>query len=187
MSLESPQPQGSGPPREKELEKLVRGLAPGLLRYCRAQTGEPFLAEEIAQEALAALVTRWRRGAPPDSPEAFVFTIARRRARRRLRKRRLLAPLESLLERRSSEPDPETRMVDQQRLERVRRSLPSLSPRDREALLLALVGDLDTVTAARALGISKSAFKMRLHRARRRLSQQTDLHPSLETSDEPIP
>jgi RNA polymerase sigma-70 factor (ECF subfamily) len=38
-------------------------------------------------------------------------------------------------------------------------------------LLLAAAGDLDVRSAARVLGISDSAFKMRVHRARRRLAQ----------------
>lgn len=151
----------------------MHGLAPGLLRYCRARTGERHLAEEIAQEALLVLVDRWRRGAVPESPEAFVFAIARRRAGRALRKRRLLAPFESLLgaQAHSREPDPETRAVERQRLRQVQRIVSGLPRRDREALLLAGIAGLDSSTAARILGISNSAFKMRLHRARQRLSE----------------
>jgi RNA polymerase sigma-70 factor (ECF subfamily) len=173
------------------LEELITELAPGVLRYCRARTGDPTLAEEVAQEALAALVSRWRSGEPPRSPEAFVFTVARRRAARQLRRRRLTAPLDLLFGLRDPNPDPEIRARDRQHLGRVRRLLSELSPRDREALLLAAAGDLDTATAARALGISKSAYKMRLHRARRRLDRLTGtvapLHSSLEVSDESTP
>lgn len=193
-------------PIEKSLEELITELTPGILRYCRARTGDPALAEEVAQEALAALVSRWRRGRPPDSPAAFVFTIARRRAARQVRWRRLTAPLDSLFgggdSRADPQPTPETRASDRQRLERVQTLLSELSSRDREVLLLAAAGDLDTATAARALGISPSAYKMRLHRARRRLERLVDeslrepsarrhsesiARPPLEVSDESIP
>jgi len=178
-------------PSDRALTGLLAELAPGLLRYCRARTGDPSLAEEVAQEALTALVTRWRRKGPPDSPAAFVFTVARRRAGRRLAQRRLTAPLEALGVARAAEPDPEERTAERQRLVRVREMLGELSSREREALLLAVAGDLDTATAARTLGISKSAYKMRLHRARRRLERLTEAvtpaHGPLEVSDESTP
>lgn len=176
---------------EGRLEALLTALAPGLLRYCRARTGDPELAEELAQDALAALVSRWRRGSPPDSPDAFVFTVARRRAGRWLTRRRWLAPLEAVLGPRTAEPDPERWTAERQRLRRVRATVARLPAADREVLLLAVAGDLDTATAAEALGISTSAFKMRLHRARRRLERLTETsvpsRRSLEIPDESIP
>lgn len=44
---------------------------------CRTKTNDQGLAEEIAQENLAALVPRWIRKGPPDSAVAFVFATAR--------------------------------------------------------------------------------------------------------------
>jgi hypothetical protein len=38
------------------------------------------MAEDIAHDALTGLVRRWRNHGPPDSPEAFAFAIAKRRA-----------------------------------------------------------------------------------------------------------
>ena len=60
-----------------ELEKAVEALAPGLLRYCMAVTGDRALAEDVSQEALAALVDRWRRRGAPDSVDAFVSVFDR--------------------------------------------------------------------------------------------------------------
>jgi len=48
-----------------ELEDVVAELAPGLLRYAKARTRSTELAEDVAQEALVALVARWRRFGPP--------------------------------------------------------------------------------------------------------------------------
>lgn len=47
--------------------------------------------------------------------------------------------------------------------------LRQLSPSDREALLLVAWEDLTPAAAAASLGISPAAFRVRLHRARRRL------------------
>ena len=48
-------------------------------------------------------------------------------------------------------------------------ALSHLSPRDREAVLLVAWEDLTPAGAAASLGISGPAFRVRLHRARRRL------------------
>lgn len=49
-----------------------------------------------------------------------------------------------------------------------------LSPFDREALLLVAWEDLTPKAAAAALGISQAAFRVRLHRARKRLRRYLD-------------
>jgi RNA polymerase sigma-70 factor (ECF subfamily) len=153
-----------------DLESAIRELAPKLIRYCTARTRQPSLAEEIAQESLSALVDRWRRHGPPDSPEAFVFAVAKRRAARVLLRRRLWLPLRLLDGRTDGSPDPEQRAMERSELDRLLRAIDSLPARVREALLLVVVADLPTREAARVLGISESAVKMRMLRARSRLS-----------------
>jgi len=153
-----------------DLESAIRELAPKLIRYCAARTGRAALAEEVAQESLSALVARWRRRGPPDSPEAFVFAVAKRRAARALLRRRLWLPLQLLSGRSDSRPDPERRAVERSERDRLLRAIGSLPARVREALLLVAVAELPTREAARVLGISESAVKMRALRARTRLS-----------------
>jgi RNA polymerase sigma-70 factor, ECF subfamily len=53
----------------------------------------------------------------------------------------------------------------------VARALATLSVSDREALLLIAWEDLSPKLAARALGMSEGAFRVRLHRARRRVRE----------------
>ncbi len=154
-----------------ELETAVRELAPQLLRYSLGRTGDASLAEEVAQDALTALVQRWRRAGAPDCPAAFAFAVARRRAGRLMLQRRLLEPLHALLDGRSPLPDPERRATLRTDLGRTLAALRRLPGRDREALLLVGAGELGPTEGARVLGISVSALKMRLHRARKRLQQ----------------
>jgi RNA polymerase sigma-70 factor (ECF subfamily) len=52
----------------------------------------------------------------------------------------------------------------------------TLSPLDREAVVLTAWFDLSSADAARALGITPAAFRMRAARARRRL--RTALNPT---------
>ncbi len=156
-----------------EMETTVRALAPRLLRFCLGRFGVPDLAEEVAQEALSALVARWRRHGPPESPEAFAFAVARRRGSRAALRRRLLAPLASLRNGHEAAPeaDPEERAIRRAELDRTLAAVRGLSSREREALLLVAVGELSSTQAATVLGVSPSAVKMRVHRARARLAQ----------------
>lgn len=149
------------------LEDMVRELAPGLLRFCIGHCQDPATGEDIAQESLTALVARWRRLGPPEDPAAFTYAIARRRLWRWRVKRRLLAPLGAL----GNPPVvqlPDHGLESRRRLDGVRRVFTRLTAREREALLISLDG-LSTRQAAAALGVKPSTFKMRLHRARRRL------------------
>lgn len=152
-----------------DLESEVEKLAPRLLRYCLGRLGDRMLAEEVSQEALTALVDRWRRYGPPDSPAAFAFAIARRRAGRLSWRRRLLSPWEESVENSRQVETPEEVYAPRERLARALEALASLPTGEREALLLVAVGELSTADAAQAQGISRSAIKMRVHRARRRL------------------
>lgn len=164
-----------------ELDATVAELAPRVLRYCLGRVAAPEVAEEVAQEALAALVSRWRRHGPPESPEAFVFAVARRRAFRAGLRRRLLLPLAAWTDghgdpaRAMAPIDPapglEEREVARGELALTLAALARLPARDREALLLVAAGGLATAEAARVLGLSPGALKMRVHRARKRLSE----------------
>jgi RNA polymerase sigma-70 factor (ECF subfamily) len=153
-----------------DLEGTIAELAPRVLRYANARLGDASQAEDVAQESLAALVRACRNGGTPESPEAFVFAIARRRAGRAAWRRRLWAPLELALGARSEMPSPEARAIANDEAARTRKALARLSPRDREAILLVAVGGLSTAGAAEALGLSLSAVKMRVSRARTRLA-----------------
>jgi RNA polymerase sigma-70 factor (ECF subfamily) len=99
-----------------------------------------------------------------------VFAIARRRAGRAAWRRRLWVPLELALGTRSEAPSPEASAIARDEAARVRSAVAQLAPRDREALLLVAVGGLSMANAAAALGVSLSAVKMRLSRARARLA-----------------
>ena len=58
-------------------------LVAGLIGWC----GDWDLAEECAAEAFAEAVPAWQRSGVPDSPLAWLTTVARNRARDRMRRR----------------------------------------------------------------------------------------------------
>jgi RNA polymerase sigma-70 factor, ECF subfamily len=65
----------------------------------------------------------------------------------------------------AGDADPEVQILDPE----LERCLRALSVRDREALLLVAWEDLTPALAARSLGVSQAAFRVRLHRSRKRL------------------
>lgn len=152
-----------------DLDATVRDLAPKLLGYCFLETGDAGLAEEISQDTLTALVQRWRRHGPPDSPAAFVFAIARRRSARAMVRRRLWRPLGEVFGLRDGRPNPEQAALRLGERARVAQALARLRPADRQVLLLFTVWDLGMEDVARTLDVSLSAAKMRAMRARQRL------------------
>jgi RNA polymerase sigma-70 factor (ECF subfamily) len=159
-----------------DLDRVIGELAPRVLRYVTARVGDRSLAEEIAQESLAALVRACRLGTPPDSPDAFVFAIARRRAGRVVWRRRWWAPLESAFRAEAAGPSPETNAIAREEERRVRSALARLGRRDRDAILMVAVGGMTMTDAAEALGVSVSAVKMRVSRARARLVASLEEH-----------
>ena len=159
--------------QDETLTVTVEALAPGLLRYCLGRSGDAALAEDAAQEALAALVQRWRHRGAPRQPAAFVFAIARRRLGRAQARGRRWLPLTAVPE--PTGAAPALRQVESRvALERTLQHLAQLPEPEREALLLTLSGGLSTAAAAKVLGVSPSAVKMRVHRARQRLVQRQE-------------
>jgi RNA polymerase sigma-70 factor (ECF subfamily) len=123
-------------------------------------------ADAIAAEAMTIA---WRRLAdvPPDDPLPWLYATARNlllaEARRSSRRTVLREPDETALapSRHALEPQLE-------------QALRSLRAPDREALLLIAWDDLTPSQAARTLGLSPTAFRVRLLRARRRLRKNLD-------------
>jgi RNA polymerase sigma factor (sigma-70 family) len=152
-----------------DLETAAAALAPRLVAYALARTRCPGIAEDIAQEALTALVQRWRRLGPPESPDAYAFAIAKRRVGRALARRALLAPLDVLRGVVGDEADPEQAYQERAELRIVLSAIRKLRRADREALLLRVTGELTFDDIAVLMRTTPSATKMRIHRARRRL------------------
>lgn len=158
----------------------MSALAPRLFRVAFGLGGERDLAEDAAQEALVALVGRWRWHGPPESAEAFAFAVLRRRLLRARWRRLLLHPLDTIREP-AAPRGVEAEVGATLELARVRRALAQLSTGDREILLLVAAGELDEASTAALLGRSRSAIRMRLHRARSRLRRLLGVQPTGES------
>jgi RNA polymerase sigma-70 factor (ECF subfamily) len=130
---------------------LVRGL------------GDFSLAEELVQDALLIALERWPVDGIPDSPRAWLQTVARRRAvdrlRREIRFKEKLSELESSI---PQEPD--------NRLELIFTCChPALAAEAQIALTLRAVCGLTTAQIASAFVVSESTLAQRIVRARRKV------------------
>jgi RNA polymerase sigma factor (sigma-70 family) len=155
---------------DQDFTEFYRRRYDAVLRYALRRTD----AETARDVAADTFLVAWRRRtvipADPDTEEPWLYGIARRvlanAERSRRRAQRVSAKLGQ--QRRGAAPDPATVLAENSRL---MHALASLSPKDQEALRLVGWEDLDLSGAALAMGCSRSAMAVRLHRARRRLDQ----------------
>src|SRR3954447_26760924 len=127
-------------------------------------------SREDADDAVAeAYAIAWRRqhDIPRDAELGWLIGVTRRVLANTRRGRRRAGALHALLDLQpqGAGPDPADRVADGE----LRAALMSLSPLDREAVVLTAWFDLSSADAAQAPGITPSAFRMRAARARRRL------------------
>jgi RNA polymerase sigma-70 factor (ECF subfamily) len=134
-------------------------------------------------DAVAAevMTVAWRRLAdvPLDDARPWLYATARNLVLAEAR--RSAQPASRIREREQVSPAPELSDLDPA----LAQGLRSLSRLDQEALLLVAWEDLRPREAARALGISSAAFRVRLLRARRRL--RASLEASQEHRPAPLP
>jgi RNA polymerase sigma-70 factor, ECF subfamily len=142
---------------ERDFDAVYSHLG-ALVNYARRRGSAD--AEALAAEVMTIA---WRRLAdlPKEDPRPWLYATARNLLLEEGRKRRRPGVMESD----GFTPPPELTQIDLD----LQRALLALSPLDREALLLIAWEDLTPAQAARTIGMSATAFRVRLLRARRRL------------------
>jgi RNA polymerase sigma-70 factor (ECF subfamily) len=140
-------------------------------RYLLYVTGNATLAEDLAAETFELALRRWNRFDPArGSARTWLCQLARSRAldhlraegRRIRREERFAAEV----------PEAQEQVFGEGLSPALERGLRRLSAAERETIVLRVVLDLDTESAARLLGISPSACSTRLSRALQRLEEE---------------
>ncbi|MGB0098539.1 MAG: RNA polymerase sigma factor [Solirubrobacteraceae bacterium] len=162
--------------RDSIVEQVFREQRARVLAALVRSLGDFELAEDALQDAFAIALERWPRTGTPDSPAAWLLTVARNRAIDRVRRQRTgQAKLEELAV--SAEAGT---MIDplSDRLIEVgdeRLSLlftcchPALALDARVALTLQAVGGLTAAEIARAFLLPETTMAQRLVRAKRKI------------------
>ena len=148
---------------------FIAPVRPSLHNYCRRLTGNLWDAEDLVQDSL--LRAFGTLGAVHDSvrnPRAYLLRAATNlwidRLRRREREKQALAEAESTR-------SPETHAATGEVRDAGARLLHALTPRERAAVLLKDVFELDLKECAEVLETTVGAVKTALHRGRERLAE----------------
>lgn len=157
-----------------------------LLAILVRRFGDLDLAEDVAQEAMAAALSTWPRTGVPDSPLAWLVTTAKRKAldvvRRDTEYSRRLARLhiesEGQLAPAADVPTLHGDDLPDERLAMLFGSChPAIVPADRIALMLRFVGGLSTAEVAESLLLPVPTLQARITRAKKRIrSSGVPLH-----------
>jgi RNA polymerase sigma-70 factor (ECF subfamily) len=161
------------PDAERRFESCFRDNYAAVLAFAIRRLPDRAAAEDAAAETFA--VAWRRRGLIPDEPLPWLYGIALRVAanqrRSSERRRRLGERLEHEASSRASAAEPAEAL---HRREAFARAFERLGEPEREVLRLVAWDGLDTREAAAVLGCSATAFRVRLHRARRRLAKHLE-------------
>ena len=154
-------------PFDEQFSAAFRAYFPGIRRLMDRLSGDPHTADDLAQEAFVRL---YRRGSLPDSPPAWLATVALNLFRNdragRARRLRLLTP--SVGERVHADPSPSPAHEAESAglRDRVRAAIDHLRERDRQLLLLRAEGYSYRDLAA-ALDLNEASVGTLLARAKR--------------------
>jgi RNA polymerase sigma factor (sigma-70 family) len=156
-----------------ELEKLYQSTYTAVVRFLYRKVWDAERAEDLAQEVFVrALAHR------PDKPRAWVFAVAanlaRDEARAAVRRKRHLTLLKGdPIAQPTVAPSADDTVEHDEKMASVQEALGTLTPRDREILLLWDAG-LSYPEIAAQTGLAVGAVGTTLARARRRLVDAHD-------------
>jgi RNA polymerase sigma-70 factor (sigma-E family) len=139
----------------ESLDDFFLRILPRTIAVARRLTGDPWIAEDVAVEALARAHARWPRVGPLEWRDAWVLKVASHEALHHLRRR----PLVPVARGDRDEADDIVLRVA------LVAALVHLPRRQREAIVLRYLCDLPESEVASALGISTGTVKTHLHRA----------------------
>jgi RNA polymerase sigma factor (sigma-70 family) len=161
-----------------DIEDLLRELAPQVLGALLRRYQALDLREDAVQEALLAAAMDWPAHGAPDSPRAWLITVATRRlideirseSSRRQREDRLIvgSPPAELSRLPGDEHDPDR---DDTLILLLLCCHPALTPPSQIALTLKAVGGLTTAEIARAFFVPETTMAQRVSRAKQRIRE----------------
>ena len=159
----------------EELIRVQREASSRLLAALVRRFGDLALAEDVAQDAMAAALETWPRTGIPASPLAWLLTTARRRAidivRRDAMAARRLAELRLEEERRSPAAPVADDGIPDDRLQLLFACChPTLRQDEQIALTLRYLGGLSTQEVAAAFLVPVTTMQARLTRAKKRIT-----------------
>ena len=157
----------------RSLTELYQRYSGSVFHYLLGLSGDRPLADELTGETFYRAVLSLDGFRGEASVKTWLLRIARNLYLRRLEREQRTTSLQELEEQgvffAAERSEPEAELLRRERSEAIRRSLEALSESDRSILLLSARERMTCRQISEVLGISVSAVKVRLYRARRRL------------------
>jgi RNA polymerase sigma factor (sigma-70 family) len=148
-----------------ELSRVLREHAGRLAASLIHVTGDFAAAEDLVQDAVLAALKHWPEDGIPQQPDAWLFTVARRRGLDVLRREHNYAgKLAQLQWPVAPEPDERLRLI-------FTCCHPALSRQAQIALTLRVVCGLTTAQIARAFLVHETTMAQRITRAKQKITQ----------------
>lgn len=157
---------------------LVEPLIPSLRRYARSLLRDQSAADDLVQDCLERVISRWHQRRADGDARTWVFTILHNLAINRLKQKARRGVHVTVED--ADEAAFATAPVQEDRLHHraVVEALSSLPEDQRSVLLLVSVEDLSYAEAASVLDIPLGTVMSRLSRARHRLAQMIEEGPA---------
>jgi RNA polymerase sigma-70 factor (sigma-E family) len=148
----------------EQFEEFMTSRWPGLVRLAFGLTGDRWLAEDLAQTALASAYASWWRVRRADDPDAYVRRILINASKGRWRRNRVAEqPADASAEVPGpAAADPAATVGERSAL---RAALAGLPPRQRAVVVLRYWEDLTDEQAAALLGCAASTVRSQAARA----------------------
>lgn len=179
---------------DAQITRLIREDWGRILASLVSSVGDYTLAEDSLQDAVVEALGRWTQDGLPRAPDAWLITVARRKALDRLRRSETAArkapEIVFWLEQQQAAPEAEKMLIPDHRLELIFTCChPALEEKSRVALTLRALGGLTTEEIAAAFVDKPAAMAARLTRAKKKLRaarvpfklpEREDLHDRLD-------
>lgn len=170
---------------DQAFTQLVEAYQKPVYNLCYRMLGEPEAAEDAAQETFLRAFQRLSRYDAKRPFATWLLSIAAHYCIDRLRRRRFStfsideqdddSPAFEIPD--ADAPTPERESVRREQQEKIHGLLASLDATDRAAIVMRYWHDASEAEIAESLGLTVSAVKSRLHRARLALGKRWDESP----------
>jgi RNA polymerase sigma factor (sigma-70 family) len=165
--------------RPTTFHELYNRYAEDVYRFSHWLTGNPHDARDITSETF---IRAWTAPEEPrmETVKAYLFTIARNLHRKQWRRQSRLDSLDEMIPDQAAQPDQAA--ANQDEFRRTMDAVHALPELDRTALLLRAERELSYEDIAAATGLTATAARVRVFRARAKLAAL--LHPKKEKHNE---
>jgi RNA polymerase sigma-70 factor (ECF subfamily) len=154
-------------------EAVARGSYGKLVAYLAARTRDVAGAEDALADAFAAAIADWPRSGVPDSPEAWLLSVARRKTIDAVRRRRTGEAAADQVKLMAEELDsaPASDIPDQRLALMFACAHPAIEPAIRAPLILQTILGFDAASIASAFLVAPATMGQRLTRAKAKIRE----------------